>query len=96
MGGRDSSSGTRPASATPVAAGLFARTFSSEEIDAVKLSLGQTKDLAHSAQAQFPRILELMQKGLGVCAIGRKLNISHQAVSRALANEEPPVVCPTK
>lgn len=42
---------------------VLCHTFLAGEIDAAKQSLGQVKDLSHSAQAKLPEILRLRQEG---------------------------------
>jgi hypothetical protein len=60
------------------------RTFNASEIDAVKRSLGQVKDLAGSAQGRIEEIREYRKQGLSLSEIGRRLGVSHHAIARAL------------
>jgi hypothetical protein len=64
---------------------LLARTFTADEIDAVKRGLGQVKDLARSALAVAPKVLELHRQGLGPVAIARELGVGRKSVARVIA-----------
>jgi DNA-directed RNA polymerase specialized sigma24 family protein len=63
---------------------MFARTFTSEDIDSVKRSLGQVKDLERSASAYQKELLALHEQGLGVCEIARRLGLHRKSVARAI------------
>jgi hypothetical protein len=64
--------------------GLFARTFTSEDIDIVKRNLGQIKELARSASAYQRELLALHEQGFGVCEIARRLGLHRKSVARAI------------
>jgi hypothetical protein len=74
--------------------GLFARTFTSEDIDRVKRNLGQVKDLTRSASVYQKELLalhELRRQGNSNFEIGQMLGYSRKAICRALkraANHE--------
>jgi hypothetical protein len=74
----------RTVHAERILAGLLERAFASEEIDGVKQSFGQTKDLAASPQAKLPEIVRLRKEGKSLCEIGRRLGFAHKAIGRAL------------
>jgi hypothetical protein len=63
--------------------------FAAEEIDEVKRSFGQTKDLAHSPQDPElrARVLALHGQGYGPCRIARATGIGRKQVARLLESE---------
>jgi hypothetical protein len=63
---------------------VLRRIFDDHEIDDLKRSFGQKKDLAHSPRAMLPEIVRLRQQGKSLSEIGRILGFTHQAIGRAL------------
>jgi DNA-directed RNA polymerase specialized sigma24 family protein len=63
---------------------MFARTFTSEDIDSVKRNLGQVKDLARSISSYQRELLALHEQGFGVCEIARRLGLHRKSVARAI------------